>query len=156
MSQILRDCQYQFTVVESDKYSSYVQDKKDYLTSIDPPYSFLITHAPLPLKFDFLRKAFLRRIAFAMLIPGLSVYSIIASRMFEAYPVAILAFRRNVVFEINGSTAHFHMAWIIGNIGERQRFISFGYIDSVGDEIEDDDESFSTIGQEDAESIYFH
>ena len=143
-------------MVESDKYSSYIEEKQDYLTAIDPPYSFLITHAPLPLKFQFLRKAFLQGHPFAMLIPGLSVYSIIASRLFETYPVAILAFRRNVVFEINGSKVHFHMAWIIGNLGERSRFISFGYIDSVDDNTEEDDDSFSTLGQEDVESVYFH
>ncbi len=151
---MLRDCQYNFPVIEEDKFSSYVQVKKDYLTSIDPSYSFLITHPPLPNKYLFLEKAFKSGKPFAMLLPILTMSTIVGSRLFEAYPLVILAFRRNVVFEINERTTHFHMAWFCGNMGEKSTFFNMAYIDSV-DETDDEDISFSVSGQDAVEALYF-
>jgi hypothetical protein len=125
-------------VIEQDKFGP---EPKDYLTTMDPRYSFLITHAPTWLKFAFLEKAFLSGKPFAILLPILSLATVTASLLFERYPMTIYLFRRNVLLNIDGERKPYHMAWYVGNLGEKEEFTKLFYIDSVDieDEIEDED-----------------
>ena len=156
ISNVLRENPfYKFNVVVQDLYTSFVTEHKDYLTTLDPLYSFLITNPPFCLKFEFLEKAFLSERPFAMILPILCYFTVRGSALFEKYPLAIFAFRRNVVFEHNGrKTAYSGMAWFVGNLGEKKDFATIQYIDAL-DLNEGDDESFSTIGQDDINVISF-
>jgi len=107
------------------------------------------------LKFEFLEKAFLSGKPFAMLLPFACYFTDRGSALFERYPLAIFAFRRNVVFEHEGKrSAYTGMAWFVGNIGELQDHATIRYIDSLNPE-EDEDDSFSTVGQDEIDVISF-
>ena len=146
---------FQFSVIVQDLFTSFVTEHLDYLKTADPSYSFLITNPPFCLKYEFLEKAFLSGKPFAMLLPIACYFTVRGSALFEKYPLAIFAFRRNVVFEHNGrKTAYNGMAWFVGNMGDKQDFATIRYIDTL-DLNEGDDESFSTIGQDDIDVISF-
>ena len=156
ISNVLRENPYhKFKVVVQDLYTSFVTEHKDYLTTLDPLYSFLITNPPFCLKYELLEKAFLSGKPFAMLLPIACYFTVRGSVLFEQYPLAIFAFRRNVVLEHDGrKTAYSGMAWFVGNLGDKMDYATIRYIDTL-DLKEDDDESFSTIGQDDIDVISF-
>jgi len=146
---------FQFSVVVQDLFTSFVTEHKDYLSTADPLYSFLITNPPFCLKYEFLLKAFQSGKPFAMLLPLLCYTTVKGSKLFENYPLAIFAFRRNVVFEHEGrKTAYSGMAWFVGNMGPQKDYVRIQYIDNL-DPTDDSDDSFSTVGQDDIDVITF-
>ena len=85
-----------------------------------------------------------------MLLPFTCLGTVIGSEMFDHYPLVVLLFRRNIMFEHDGKkTAFANMAWFIGNVQGKTEdgFIKVRYIDDLEpDNFED--ESFSIIGQD--------
>lgn len=157
ISEVFRDNPYfQFDVIVQDLYTSFVTEHKDYLSTLDPLYSFLITNPPFCLKFEFLEKAFLSGKPFAMLLPIACYFTVRGSALFEEFPLAIFAFRRDVVFEHNGEKIAYNgMAWFVGNLGDKVDYATIRYIDSLDKKQDDDDESFSTVGQDDIDVRFF-
>jgi hypothetical protein len=151
ISKVVRE--YGYNVIEQDLYTDYVSQHIDYLNSIDPLYGILITTPPASRMFEFLFKAFLSGKPFAMLLSIKAYFTVTGSSMFEEYPLAILAFRRNIVFQHNGRPTHVSgMAWFIGNMTPKSDYngvVQMKYIDMLNvPHGEEDDESFSIVGQD--------
>jgi hypothetical protein len=105
-----------FTVVKRDLYT--MEDKDDYLTSIDPVYDILISNPPFCIKHEVFEKAFKSGNPFILLLP---IQFLTAKRSYDNIKLCeidIIIFNPNVKFLHDGQHIQVgESAWMLFNIG---------------------------------------
>jgi hypothetical protein len=112
---VIREEGFSSNVIEYDlHYGDF--EKKDYLTSEDPPYDLLLTNPPYVKKYDFLKKMYESKKPFCVLLPSETLFHKNTSELFMKYGVNVLVIMPHPKFLHDGKISKpMSTAYFIGN-----------------------------------------
>jgi hypothetical protein len=125
---VIRDEGFSENVIEYDlHYGNF--EKKDCLTSEDPPYDLLLTNPTYVKKFDFLKKMYLSKKPFCVLLPSDTLFHKNTSELFMENGVNVLVIMPHPKFMSDGKLCQpFSTAYFIENdIFNQPGVIQFKY-----------------------------